>query len=349
MPFCSKCGAELDEGTKFCPSCGTPVGPPVAKPERRKAERRPLNILAIVLIVLIAGVSIIVSLSFLPIRTCDISETREVSYQEGIDKINLNFIADVAGINVAFEDLVDKLITLDVSVKGRVAVFGSSNLLDLTFDHTTSDNVLNITSEVDIVDRSWLRYYSLNVTCVICIDPSMNASLNVKTSIGGIVLDTQAGVVLNSLNLEATTGGVEANLVENVVLAGDVTVKTVTGGTKLSWDNLAITKNVQVNATTTTGGVDVDIIQPTELLRNITVNAEATTGGVDFSIDIQGDVGAKIEAETTTGGINKYLPYGFSTPTDQLVQSTNYPDSNNFEVNLKTTTGGININARYTE
>ena len=26
MPYCSKCGAELDEGTKFCPSCGAAVG-----------------------------------------------------------------------------------------------------------------------------------------------------------------------------------------------------------------------------------------------------------------------------------------------------------------------------------
>ncbi len=55
MPYCSKCGAELDEGVKFCPTCGTPVGPPT-KPERRRIERgrRPIStLLAIVLIVII--------------------------------------------------------------------------------------------------------------------------------------------------------------------------------------------------------------------------------------------------------------------------------------------------------
>ena len=26
MAFCSKCGSQLNEGEKFCPSCGTPVG-----------------------------------------------------------------------------------------------------------------------------------------------------------------------------------------------------------------------------------------------------------------------------------------------------------------------------------
>ena len=25
MAFCSKCGAQLNEGEKFCPSCGAPV------------------------------------------------------------------------------------------------------------------------------------------------------------------------------------------------------------------------------------------------------------------------------------------------------------------------------------
>ena len=25
MPFCGKCGAELPEAAKYCPSCGTPV------------------------------------------------------------------------------------------------------------------------------------------------------------------------------------------------------------------------------------------------------------------------------------------------------------------------------------
>lgn len=32
MSYCSNCGAELDNGTKFCPSCGTAVG-------RRKRSR----------------------------------------------------------------------------------------------------------------------------------------------------------------------------------------------------------------------------------------------------------------------------------------------------------------------
>lgn len=44
MPYCRKCGAELDEEAKFCSSCGTPVAPRVTEPVARGMvkERPPL-------------------------------------------------------------------------------------------------------------------------------------------------------------------------------------------------------------------------------------------------------------------------------------------------------------------
>ena len=355
MPYCWKCGAELDEDAKFCPTCGTSVAPPVTEPMRRRIERkrRPISTLAIVLIVILVFAAATVVLAFLPVRAVDVSESRDVLFQTDVDTINLDFAVDVALVNVAFEDLPGKLLTLKVSATGRVGLFISppqpEELFDLTFDDTIVNNVLTVTSDVDTLGdglpRPWLSW--LHVTCDIRIDPSMNASLDVKTSTGGIVMDTQASVILNSLRLEATTGGVEANLVEDVVVAGDVSVKTTTGGVKFSWDNMIVTKDVQVNAITTTGGVDVDVTQDEGLLGNVTLRAEATTGGVDFAIDIRGDVGAKIESSVTTGGINIDRQVGFSGTTS-LLQSDNYPDSGNFNVSLKTVTGGIDIDAEYT-
>jgi len=346
LPFCKKCGAELDEDARFCPNCGTPVAPPVAEPERRikREERRPISTLAIVLIALVVTAAVIVALAFLPVRAVDVSESRDVPYQAGVDTLNLDFNADVAGVNVAFEDLVGKLVTLDVSATGRVGVFGSTDVFNLTFDDAIVGNVLTVTSEVDtgLGWHPWLR-----VTCDIIIDPSMNTSLNVKTSTGGIVMSTQAGVVLNSLSLEATTGGVEANLVKDVVVAGDVSVKSTTGGAKFSWDNLIVTNDVLVNVKTTTGGVDVNVKQKVGLLGNVTLKAETTTGGVDFAIDIEDNIGAKIESSVTTGGIDIVRKDEFSG-TGSLLRSTNYPAGSNFNVSLKTTTGGIDIDAKYT-
>jgi len=318
------------------------VAPQVTEPERK----RPISTLTLVLIALLAFAAIFVPLSFLPIRMVGVNEIRDVPFQTGVDTLNLDFTADIARINVAFEDLVDKLVILNVSATGRVGILIPSDLFDLTFHDAIVNNVLTVTSKVDTVGRGWPWSSLLHVTCNIRIDTSLKTVLNVKTSVRQIVMDTRAGVVLRSLSLEATTGAVEANLVEGVIVAGDVSVKTTTGGVKFFWHNVIVTKGVLVDVKTTTGGVDVNVVQDKELLRNVTLKAEATTGGVNFAIDIQGAIGAKIESSTTTGGINIKRTIRFSG-TSSLLQSNNYPAGINFDVSLKTTTGGINIDARY--
>ena len=70
---------------------------------------------------------------------------------------------------------------------------------------------------------------------------------------------------------------------------------------------------------------------------------------VDFTIDIQGDVGANIETNTTTGVVSKHVSAGFSAPEDQPVSSSSYPAGGNFDVTLRTTTGGIGIDAKYVD
>ncbi len=170
--------------------------------------------------------------------------------------------------------------------------------------------------------------------------------------VGGIVLDTQAGVVFDSLSLKATTGGVEAHLVDDVVVAGDVSVKTTTGGAEFFWDNVIATKDVLVEVQTITGGVKVDITQHRELAGNITLEAGATTGGLDLAIDIQGDVGAICRA--TAGDVDDVLHHlvgfeiSFLDYPPAVLQSDNYPRGNNFDVTLTVVTGRIDIDADYT-
>jgi hypothetical protein len=317
---------------------------------KREEERRPLSILvilAIVLIVLLATAAVIAALAFLPVRAVNVSESRDVQFQAGVDTVNLDFTADVAHVNVAFEDLPGKLVAINVSATGRVGVFGSTDVFDLVFDNTTVDNVLTVTTEVNTFGDGWPWYSWVRVTCDIRIDPSINVNLNAKTNVGKIVINTQAGLALNSLSLEAITGGVEANLVEGVVVASDISVKTTTGSIKFSWNNVNVTKDVLVNVRTATGSVDVNIRQKKGLAGDVTLNAEATTGGVNLAITVQSDVGAKIEPRVTTGGINIVRQIGFSG-TKSLLQSNNYPAHNNFDVSLKTTTGGIDIDVKYT-
>ncbi len=44
MAFCSKCGTQLNEGQKFCPSCGAPVEAPVKEQtEAREQQAQPAD------------------------------------------------------------------------------------------------------------------------------------------------------------------------------------------------------------------------------------------------------------------------------------------------------------------
>ena len=360
LPYCSKCGAELDKDAKFCPKCGTVVGPPVAKPKRKPMST--LAIAVIILIVVATVVTILAAVTFLPhpsVNTVDVTDSRDVPYRPAVDTINFDFTADVAGVNIAFEDLAGRLATLDVSVSGEVETYDSAvsdltfdDVVDLTFDDVVVDNVLTVTSEFDSTDPNVRRWISLSVTCDIRIDLSLNASLVVETSVGGIVLDTEAGVVFDSLSLKTITGGVKAHLVDDVVVAGDVSIKTTTGGAEFFLDNAVVTKDVLVEVQTVTGGVKVDITQHREFAGNITLKAGATTGGLNFAIDIQGDVGAIGRA--TAGDIDDVRPHlvgfeiSFLDYPPAVLQSDNYPAGDNFDITLRVVTGRIDIDADYT-
>jgi hypothetical protein len=62
MPYCERCGAELDENAKYCPSCGTPVGIPQIRMEREGRMPSVARILLLIFgsIVLLVGIALLV-------------------------------------------------------------------------------------------------------------------------------------------------------------------------------------------------------------------------------------------------------------------------------------------------
>ena len=40
MAFCGKCGAQLNDGAKFCPSCGAPTGSEQAQQQTYQQDRK---------------------------------------------------------------------------------------------------------------------------------------------------------------------------------------------------------------------------------------------------------------------------------------------------------------------
>jgi hypothetical protein len=356
-----KCGAKLEEGIGTCSSCGTPVGmkerthesaqegaqdsgqmsPQEGPPPETRADRSSRTFLAIAVIFL--GIAIIITALFvMPIRQENVSESKNVAYQDGVDKIDLDFTAANAQVDIAFEDLPDDFITLDVSGTIGVGVFGSSAGFNLIFEDDVQGNVLAVTSEIKT--NPGLQVVQLD--CTIRIDTSLKADLNLITSSGGIVLNTQPGVVLDSANLQVTSGNVKADLDQGVNVTGDVSLRTTSGNVEFSWDNTNATSDIQVDLGTTSGNIRADVKQNTQLSGNIILKAITTNGNVNFDIDIQGDIGAWIESKVTSGNINVNKESGFKG-IDSLVLSDNHPAGSNFDVNLETTSGNINLNAAY--
>jgi hypothetical protein len=348
MPYCWKCGTLVEEDAKFCPKCGTVVSSAPASAEQRieKPRRRPLGFVAIVLISILVVAVIAAAFFLLPVRTVNASESRIIPYQTGIENLDLRFRADVSGVNITFEELDNAIATVNVSAIGGAGVFALPDLFNLTLNYTTTNTFMNATIDVDTFGGGWPWHPWLHINCDIRIDPSVKVGLNVRTGVGGISMKTKQGIILNALDLKTATGGVKADLTEDVVIGGNVSFETVTGGMELLWENVVVSDDTIVNLMATTGGIVADIRQEAMLSSNVTLNAHVTTGGISFAIEIRGHVGAKIESATTVGGINVDRQVGFSGTRSPL-QSNNYPDDSNIEATLETTTGGVGINAKY--
>ena len=341
MSFCPKYEAGIDDDLKFSSDSEIPVPPSMTTLEKKKRIGLIMLLLVIVLVIVQA---VIVVLS-LPLRPIYSSDSREVPFQKGVEAIALNFTADVAQVNIFFEDLVGKLVTLDVSATGKVGFlsFDSelSSLFDLIFDPNVVSDVLTLIVVVDAVDIGWL-----DLTCHLRIDSSLNASLDVRTENGGIVLTLKDAVVFTSVRLNATTGGVEVSMSGGVAVVGDVSASATSGGIELLWDIVIVTNDVSVRLETTLGSVNVKITQNVTPRSTVTLSTETTTGDIVFAIEIEGNLGAKIAATSTSGLIAVNRHVGFSGTTSPLL-SDNYPADSNFDVSLRTTAGSVDIDAKY--
>jgi hypothetical protein len=346
MPYCRKCGAKLDEDARFCPACGTPVATVAAATKLTAPKRRrPFYILPVaILIAVLVSAVVVGALFFLPFYPVHFNQTNQVPKAD-VDNLTLEFQADVAQVNIFFENLPSNMAVLNVTADGNVGILDDPNrAVNVTFSHQTTNNSAVVLASVSRTTR-WPISYNLNVNCDIHIDPSVSLTLHVRSSVGDIVMDANTNMTLQILDLETTTGSIDVSLSKGVVVADVITLHTTTGRVQFQMDKADVLGNGTVNLQSTTGSVNVDLTATQRLSGNVTVNARTTTGSVNLSMVIDGDVGARIESDSGVGGIAVDVQR-FSGNKSPL-QSDNYPAGSNFLVNLRTTTGGININAAY--
>jgi uncharacterized membrane protein YvbJ len=351
MPYCHKCGAKLDEDARFCPVCGTPVSSvslaeksatPQGTYQRPRKTIFPLVGIVLIAILVISVVGVVIA--FAPFQPISFSQSNEAT-AGNVDTLNLVVEADVANVNVIMKDLPgNQRAAVNVTATGWRGIFGTDKPLALGFNEDTSNSTLTYAVNVSRSER-WMIFNTLNVNCDVIVDPSVKLDITVHTATGSITMNANTDTTIQSLDLQATTGSVEAMVNGSVILPGDFSIKATTGTVRLQWNELKVMQSIPVNVMTTTGSAEVNITQSRQFVGNVTLNAQTTTGGVNFAMHIQNDVGARISATTTIGGVNVQQS-GFDGNQSPL-QSDNYPSGNNFIVLLNATTGGIDINAVY--
>ena len=308
-------------------------------------RRRPFYTLPVVILIAVLLTAIVISaLIFLPLSPVHFNQTNQVPKTD-VNSLLVDLQADVAHVNVIFQNLPGSMVVLNVTADGGVGILEDPDrAVNVTFNHQTTNNSEVVIASVSRAIR-WPLFYTVNVTCDVYIDFSANLSLTVRSGVGGIMMNADNNVIFQDLNLETTTGNIDARLSREVTVDGSVNVKTTTGNVYFQMGEAAdVSRNVSVNLRSTTGSVNM-VLAETQMSGNVTVHARTTTGSVNLSMAIYDNVGASIESETAIGGIN--VDVEKFSGNEMSLRSDNFPAGSNFLVYLRTSTGGININAIY--
>ncbi len=349
MPYCHKCGEQLDEGARFCHKCGaevityTPaVSPPSAPPAKyRPWHKDPLIVVTIGLVVILLSAVVIVAFLSASITPWHFEQQRQDN-SPNVNTINLNFETDIGQVNIIPLDSNNNIL-IHVLANGSRGIFGSTDIpIEISFDNKTSGDTLTVTSKVAVENR--LSFRSA-LTCTIYVKPTLNLNLNVTSQAGQVSFSVDKEAMIQSLNLHTNAGEVEANLQGNTKLSGNVSVTTNAGSVNFRMSEIQIDGNCTVNLNSNLGSVYADVTQTVTMQGNVKIDAATNAGSVNVGLEIDGGVGAQFVSHTNLGDIDTELN-NFSG-NETLIESNNYPAPSNIEITTNTNLGGINIQATY--
>lgn len=315
---------------------------PVHTVPARPMRRDPLVWITIGLIAIVLVAVVVSAVVFAPIYAVSFNQTNQDSHS-GVDTLNLDFQCDTAQVNVMTQNLPNKNVLINVSAEGKRSIFGSENSIKVTFTNESSNGVLTVNSKVTQTGLA----SSANVVCNIFVNPALNLNLSVTSTTGQVSFSADKPAQIQSLHLQATTGTVQANLDGNVTIAGDISLVAQTGAVYYRMNQANIQGNHTINLQSTTGSVDMQILEEKTLQGSIQVNAVTNTGAINVGLQIDGSVGAKIISQTSQYGSVHADVQNFSGDQSPL-QSNNYPSRSNIEINNAVSGfGDVYITARY--
>jgi hypothetical protein len=300
-------------------------------------------IIVAVLIVVLVVVLAFAAVLFLPVKAVNFDEYRSVQSVTGVNKLNLKLGADIGEVRIIYTNLTGQALNLHVNAKGSVGFLMDPNTISLDFVQSTSADTAIVNASVNVKDHL-LGASNLNLHCDVLVDSSMRSKLDLTTSAGSIVVNTTNATAFDQIKMNAKTGAVTLKVVSGVSLYGDISLSTNLGASILDWTDPLVKQNINVDASTRAGGVEMYLNQTTPMTKTVSFNGTTSAGGVALNMDIRGDVGATINSSVNVGGVHVGSKTGF-VGDDKDLRSSNYPAAGNFIVLLRTNVGGVEVNA----
>lgn len=231
--------------------------------------------------------------------------------------------------------------------------FGNRNTtLTLTL-RTDIDYNLNTTADIGSITFNGARNNRFNVLNLKSTTGSINVNLkdntviqgdaNLKTTTGSIDLFASNSEFEQDLTAESTTGGINLNFT-SCNFGGNIQGILTTGSIDYKSYNAYYNKDIDLTLETTTGRVDIDMIQYNEMGANVSSTISTTTGGISINYkDNRAEVGAYFEGVAELGEVNFPGDGNGFIEAGTAYFSEDYPNTYNYEFSMSTDTGSIDV------
>ncbi|MFX1503595.1 MAG: hypothetical protein ACFFDH_21725, partial [Promethearchaeota archaeon] len=166
---------------------------------------------------------------------------------------------------------------------------------------------------------------------------------------GSIALYAKQSNFTHGLTSLTSTGSIYLNFTE-CTIGGDLIGRVSTGGITIRSYNVKYTKDAVWDFKTSTGSIDANIHQFTEIGASITGSLISSTGSVNlYYRDNLASIGAEFTGSTSTGSVT-YTPIGFGgfnvagSTTYKTITSINYDIAiYTYTFDLSTSTGSVKV------
>jgi hypothetical protein len=170
--------------------------------------------------------------------------------------------------------------------------------------------------------------------------------VGLQTSTGSIDLFAKNTNFTHGFKAITSTGSLLLNYT-NCGMGDDLTGIVSTGSVTFKSYDMYYFKDIDLYLQTSTGSIDAELYQYTDMGANVTGNVHTSTGSINvFYRDNLANTGVRFVSSTSTGSIN-YTPHATMEILGSVYQSPNYGfATSKYTFTLGTSTGSIGVNGQ---